>query len=197
VSAVIDAPTVIWEPAVPRRRPRLWPTSVGLAVTALVVAGGFAVVISGLRVRYTERAGECAAVDAAPIATLLGKGVLKPLPDGDECLGAVGDDRLNPVAVVRLTITYHDSTFEARLSYEQESDTDVAAQAPMTGKRGLVWSSRPPLARDCVLNAEMQDVNLTMSGRLTLGGAADPCDPRGRAARALAATMRQTLAKLG
>jgi hypothetical protein len=45
-------PTVppAWEPPVPRR-PHLWPAVVALAITALVLAGSFYVVISGFRVR--------------------------------------------------------------------------------------------------------------------------------------------------
>jgi hypothetical protein len=202
--AVIDAPTVTWDPPVPRRRPRPWPAIAGLAITAVVIAGGFYLVISGVRVRYTERADKCAALELTPVTRLFGRQPLPGYPDvaGSDCLAAVGDTADAPRAIVRLSVNYFHSTAEARLTYETDSDPDsVNADSP--GRVGLPGANLGRLTaapleqrKGCVIRAALQDVNLTMNAQLTFDGPAAPCDPHGAAAQALAATMRQTLEKL-
>lgn len=110
-----------------RRRPRLWPAVVGLAVTALVIAGGFAVLIAGLRVSYHKPADKCRVLDISPVAHLFGKAPPDAYPGVGtfDCMAAVGDNPQVPTAIVGLSVVYHDSTFEARLDYEDSSEADT------------------------------------------------------------------------
>jgi hypothetical protein len=196
--AVIDAPSVTWEPSVPRRRPRLWPAVAGLVITALVIAGGFAVLIAGLRVRYTDRTDKCAALDISPVARAFDKTLLKTFPDARsrDCLAAVGDSPQAPAAIVRVSVTFHRSTVEALLSYEASDEADAPGTVELPGGgRGRLLAEPPRPGAPCRIRAVLQDVNLTMTGQLTFDAGAG-CDGHSAAAQALATSMRLTLAKL-
>jgi hypothetical protein len=192
-----------WDPPVPRR-PHLWPTVVALAITALVLAGCFYVLISGLRVRYAERADACAALDITPVARLVGKAPLKTFPQANDldCLGAAGDSPQEPQAIVRMTLSYQGSEVEALVAYEANADADAPGQVDLPGgQHGRLATTPLPESKGCVIKAMLQDVNMTMTAQLTLGdrggdSALDSCNPRGPAAQALAATMRQSLSRL-
>jgi hypothetical protein len=206
---VLDAPPTVtvppgvppaWDPAVPRRPPR-WPAVVALAVTALVVAGGFAVLIAGLRVRYTERADKCAALDVGPVARVAGRPRLDTFPqvDGFDCRAAVGDDPRAPAAVVGLSMSYRDSAVEARLAYEASDEADGPGTVALPGgKRGRLVATPARAGPGCVIRAVLQDVNLVVTAQLSFDDQAlkDRCRPTGAAAQALASTMRATLAGL-
>lgn len=181
----------------PRRSPRRWPTLVGLAITALVIAGGFAVVIAGLRVRYHDRADKCAALDVSPIAQIFGRTPLKDYPEADnfDCLAAVGDAPDVPKAIVGLSVAYHGSAFEARLAYEQADDADKPGRIDLPGaNRGRLLATRLP-AGGCAIQAILLDVNVTVRAQLTFADQSQ-CDPHSPAAHALAVTMNRSLARL-
>jgi hypothetical protein len=183
---------------VPRRRPRPWPALAGLLITALVIAGGFALLISGLRVRYTERADKCAALDITAVARIFGRAPLKGFPavDGFDCLAAVGDSAQVPEAIVGLSVNYRESAVEARLAYEASDEADAPGTVALPGgKRGRLLATSLRAGRGCVIRAVLQDVNVTMTAQLTFDDDAT-CDGRGAAAQALATSMRLTLDKL-
>jgi hypothetical protein len=170
---------------------------VGLAITALVIAGGFAVLIAGLRVSYHQRADKCAALDISPVAQIFGQTPLEGYPDTDhfDCMAAVGDDPMVPTAIVGLSVVYHDSAFEARLDYEDSSEADKPGRVELPGgKRGRLFAA-PLGGGGCAIQAALQDVNVTMTAQLTFGDRTR-CHARGPAADALADTMRRSLARL-
>lgn len=182
----------------PRRRPRPWPALAGLLITALVIAGGFALLISGLRVRYTERADKCAALDITAVARIFGRAPLKGFPavDGFDCLAAVGDSAQVPEAIVGLSVNYRESAVEARLAYEASDEADAPGTVALPGgKRGRLLATSLRAGRGCVIRAVLQDVNVTMTAQLTFDDHAT-CDGGGAAAQALATSMRLTLDKL-
>jgi hypothetical protein len=196
---VIDAASVTWEPSVPRRRPPLWPAIAGLSITALVIAMGFAVLIAGLRVRYTARADKCAAVDIGPLARVFGKVPLKDYPDVGkfDCLAGVGDSPQVPKAIVGLSVSYRPSMFEARLAYEASDEAGGPGSVKLLGgKRGRLLATPLRAGQGCVIRAVLQDVNVLMTAQLTYN-LPEPCSSQGAPAQALSTSMRLTLAKLG
>ena len=175
---------------------------VGLVITGLVVASGILVVVDGLRVRYGEPADMCAAVDISPVAALLGRAAprVDPAVVSGDCVGQVGDLNQPPVALVRVSASVLGSTAEALFGYETNADTDVpgAAVALPGGPRGRLSAEAFPQSQSCRYAAELQDVNVTMKASLEVvpESGVRSCDPHDAAARALAATMRNSLRRL-
>ena len=100
-----------------------------------------------------------------------------------------------PKAIVGLSVAYHDSTFEARLAYEQSDDADKPGKVDLPGgKRGRLLATRLG-GGGCAIQAILQDVNVTMTAQLTFDDQSQ-CDPRSPAARALADTMNRSLGRL-
>jgi hypothetical protein len=110
-------------------------------------------------------------------------------------MAAVGDSPEIPSAILGLSVAYHDSTFEARLAYAQSDDADKPGHIDLPGdNRGRLLATRLG-GGGCAIEAALQDVNLTMTARLTFADQTR-CDPHGPAAQALADTMHRALAKL-
>jgi hypothetical protein len=143
----------------------------------------------------------CAAVDFAPVATALGRSTPRVAPAflGDECVIQVGDLNQPPVAVLTMSVNLHQSAAEAGLAYAASADDDGPGSVPLPGgPRGRLWAAAFPISQTCQFTASLRDVNLIMRATLEVAPttAAGACDAHDGAARALAASMRASLARL-